>query len=61
MAASVPYVIYFGRRLIALDDSRFGRINFVEYPVASGYKGMRRPRHAGNGRRTRQAKQSGQE
>ncbi|WP_353642411.1 hypothetical protein [Mesorhizobium sp. WSM2239] len=46
---------------VALDDSRFGCINFVEYPVTAGYEGMRRPRHAGNGRRTGKAKQSGQE
>jgi hypothetical protein len=51
IAAAVPHILYFGRGLVALDDIRFGRINFVEYPVATGYEGMRRPRHAGNGRR----------
>jgi hypothetical protein len=49
IAAAVPHILYLGRRLVALDDIRFGRINFVEYPVATGYEGMGRPRHASNG------------
>jgi hypothetical protein len=60
-AAAVPHILYLGGEFVALDDSRFGCINFVEYPVTAEYEGMRRPRHAGNGRCTGKAKQSGQE
>lgn len=58
---AMPDLLDLGLRLIVCDDVRIGRVDFVEYPLAVRHQGVGRPRHAGDGRRSGQAKQSGQE